>query len=201
MILEPEQSIRIRCPECSKPLQVSGGLAGKTGKCPSCGALMKIPVPSPPAVAAPGPERKPPVRKPPRRSGESQADPPGVPPRRPPIRSESASPPLQDPATNSGVPQIQVTEPDWSSTLKQRSASEGGLFAPEKKGIQAGVLGGVTMIAISLVWFFGGLAAGIIFYYPPILFVIGLFALIQGLMTGNLAGKRRRRRSNVRSRF
>jgi phage FluMu protein Com len=186
----PEQTIRIRCPECSKPLQVSGGLAGKTGKCPSCGTLMKIPAPSP---AAPGPERMPPVRKPPRRPGASQAETPGLPPRKPPVRAQGAPDP--------DVPQIQVTEPDWGSTLRQRSASEGGFFAPEKKGIQAGVLGGVTMIAISLVWFIGGLAAGIIFYDPPILFVIGLFALIQGLMTGNLAGKRRRRRSNVRSRF
>jgi len=61
------------------------------------------------------------------------------------------------------------------------------------------VLGGVIVIAV--VWFFGGLAAGIIFFYPPILFVIGIAALIHGLATGNFAGNRRRRRSNIRSRF
>jgi hypothetical protein len=51
------------------------------------------------------------------------------------------------------------------------------------------MLGGLAMMAIALVWFFGGLAAGVIFFYPPILFVIGLVGLLRGLFTGNLAGK------------
>jgi hypothetical protein len=67
---------------------------------------------------------------------------------------------------------------------------EGEFFAPEKKGIKAGVLGGIIMIAIALIWFFAGLAAGYIYYYPPILFFIGLYALIKGLVSGNLAGKK-----------
>ena len=35
----------------------------------------------------------------------------------------------------------------------------------------------------------GGLFADIIFFYPPILFLIGLFAFLKGLVTGNLSGK------------
>lgn len=63
-------------------------------------------------------------------------------------------------------------------------------FAPEKRGIKKGVLGGAIMMVIAIVWFVAGWAAGVIFFYPPILFIIGLFALIKGLVTGNLAGKK-----------
>ena len=63
-----------------------------------------------------------------------------------------------------------------------------GFFAPEKKGIQAGVMGGLAMMAIAAVWFGLGRKAGYTFYYPPVLFLFGLFALVKGLFEGNLAG-------------
>ncbi|MBS2099559.1 hypothetical protein [Carboxylicivirga linearis] len=66
-----------------------------------------------------------------------------------------------------------------------------GFFGAEKQGMKKGVLGGVVMITIAIVWFFGGLAAGYIFYYPPILFIIGLVAVVKGIMDGNLAGKKK----------
>ncbi|UCH98020.1 MAG: hypothetical protein JSV88_14525, partial [Candidatus Aminicenantes bacterium] len=65
-----------------------------------------------------------------------------------------------------------------------------GFFAPEKKGIQKGVVGGLAMMAIAVVWFVVGYAAGYVFYYPPILFLIGLYAFIKGLITGNIRGKK-----------
>jgi DNA-directed RNA polymerase subunit RPC12/RpoP len=61
-------------------------------------------------------------------------------------------------------------------------------FAPEKAGIRKGVLGGVIMIVIAAVWFFVGLSAGRVFFYPPILAVIGIYSVIKGLATGNYAG-------------
>jgi hypothetical protein len=64
-----------------------------------------------------------------------------------------------------------------------------GSFGLEKKGMSKGVLGGIIMMAIALVWFVGGWIMGIIFFYPPILFVIGLVAFIKGAVTGNIAGK------------
>jgi len=69
--------------------------------------------------------------------------------------------------------------------------SDGGTFAVEKKGIKKGMLGGIAMVVIAVVWFFGGLAAGYIFFYPPILFAIGVFAIIKGAVTGNIAGNKR----------
>lgn len=65
---------------------------------------------------------------------------------------------------------------------------EGGAFAPERAGVRAGVVGGVIMMVIAAVWFFLGWQAGRVFFYPPILFVIGLYALVKGLLTGNVKG-------------
>jgi hypothetical protein len=66
----------------------------------------------------------------------------------------------------------------------------GGGFGLEQKGIGKGVVGGIIMIIIAVVWFFAGLAADRIFFYPPVLFCIGLYALIKGMAEGNLAGKK-----------
>ena len=47
----------------------------------------------------------------------------------------------------------------------------------------AGIIGGVLMMVIAVVWFFVGLAAGFIFFYPPILFVVGIVAFVKGLVS------------------
>ncbi|MGH7224468.1 MAG: hypothetical protein ACRELF_14675 [Gemmataceae bacterium] len=46
--------------------------------------------------------------------------------------------------------------------------------------VNAGVIGGVLMILIAVVWFIAGLAGGIIFFYPPVLFVVGIIAIVKG---------------------
>jgi hypothetical protein len=49
-------------------------------------------------------------------------------------------------------------------------------------GVSSGsVLTGVLMMVGALVWFFGALALGRIFFYPPILFIVGLVTFIKGL--------------------
>ena len=64
-----------------------------------------------------------------------------------------------------------------------------GVFAPERGGIDKGVLGGLTMMAIAVIWFVVGYAAGIIFFYPPILLLIGVYACLKGILTGNVCGR------------
>jgi hypothetical protein len=46
----------------------------------------------------------------------------------------------------------------------------------------AGVIGGLLMMVVAVVWFVVGYAGGRIFFYPPILFIIGLVAAGKGLM-------------------
>jgi len=60
--------------------------------------------------------------------------------------------------------------------------SGGGFFGFEASVLSAGVIGGGIAMLAAIVWFVVGLAAGWIFYYPPILFVIGLVAFIKGLL-------------------
>ena len=49
-----------------------------------------------------------------------------------------------------------------------------------------GILGvsRALMMVIAVVWFVGGLAADIIFFYPPVLFIVGLVAFFKGLAGG-----------------
>ena len=77
-------------------------------------------------------------------------------------------------------------------TPKKIKSEKGGFFEPEKRGIQKGVVGGLIMIVIAVVWFFAGLAQGYIFYYPPFLFVIGIYALLKGIFTLNIVGKQKK---------
>lgn len=46
--------------------------------------------------------------------------------------------------------------------------------------LNSGVIGGLLTVAIAVAWFVAGLAADRIFFYPPVLFVIGLIATIKG---------------------
>jgi hypothetical protein len=71
------------------------------------------------------------------------------------------------------------------------SETSGNNSSLEGKGIKMGVLGGIIMMVVAGVWFFAGLAANRIFFYPPILFVIGIYALIKGLASGNIAGEKK----------
>lgn len=64
---------------------------------------------------------------------------------------------------------------------RARTAEADDGFTFERKYFNKGLLGGLVLIVIAVVWFFAGLAAGIIFLYPPILFCIGLFAIIAGI--------------------
>ncbi len=47
---------------------------------------------------------------------------------------------------------------------------------------QVGV--GLLMMLGAVAWFVGGLFAGYIFFYPPILFVLGLITMGKGFMSG-----------------
>ena len=70
----------------------------------------------------------------------------------------------------------------------KRGVDGGGFFGPEKKALSYGVIGGLALMGIAVVWFVVGWMGGVIFFYPPILFLIGLFGLVRALFSGNRAG-------------
>lgn len=65
---------------------------------------------------------------------------------------------------------------------EETSNSNGGALSLEKGIFNSGVAGGLLAMGGAVVWFIAGLANDVIFFYPPILFVIGLAALGKGLM-------------------
>jgi len=48
--------------------------------------------------------------------------------------------------------------------------------------ISPGVIGGFLCMVIAVVWFIAGLYFGWVFFYPPILFIIGLVRFVASLM-------------------
>src|SRR5579883_3034765 len=66
-----------------------------------------------------------------------------------------------------------------------RGGAGGGAHSFEKGVFNSGMLGGMLAMGGAVVWFVAGLAMYVIFFYPPILFVIGLAAFFKGLMGGN----------------
>ena len=74
-------------------------------------------------------------------------------------------------------------EDSKSRTYYSNSADEGRGW-----GINAGIGGGAIMMLIALVWFCGGLAFDYIFFFPPVLFVVGLIAFFKGIADNFISG-------------
>lgn len=152
--------IQFTCPTCMTVLQVDANLAGKLSACP-CGA--HVPVPH-----ANGP------------LGIPAADPFGFP--------ASNQIGVQPVALQSSIPPPQVTSPYRStgtSATKPRKRKRRKAAATQTSGnsiFEGEIIGGIAMMVGAVVWFVVGLAAGYIFFYPPILFFIGLGTLIKGLI-------------------
>lgn len=75
------------------------------------------------------------------------------------------------------APELDDEDKPRKKSKVRASRSEGGGFG----SIHAGSLGGIAMMVVAVVWFVLGLKGGYIFYYPPVLFVLGLIAFFKGL--------------------
>lgn len=69
----------------------------------------------------------------------------------------------------------------YSAPALPKPDAYSGAFESEKRGMDAGVWGGVGLMLLAVGWFVGGLMFGIIFFYPPVLFIIGIVAVVRGL--------------------
>jgi hypothetical protein len=101
--------------------------------------------------------------------------------------------PTQPKPSNSGQGQMVLTtakylqrdpEPELRREQEKRAAKEQAAAGQplEKSIFNSGALGGVVAMMVAVVWFVAGLANDVIFFYPPILFVIGLAAFFKGVM-------------------
>ena len=191
---QAEEKIRVSCPGCQKQLAVPSRAAGRKVACPACRHQFPI---SPAEVAAAPQVAVPPIATPAMNNGSPLAAAPPI-PRVPSAlpANQTFAPVVADSPAESTSPfdfAVQDQSPSARARRNAEADNSGGSFAMEKKGMQMGVVGGIIMMALAGLWFVGGLAAGYIFFYPPILFVFGLIAFFKGLADGNVAGGRRRR--------
>jgi len=161
-------------------MRVKDELAGRKIRCPGCTAILAVPKPETP----PDTEEEalnllledsdePPsgsltdVNDAPRTDAMQESRPGPRPPRDEPERPEWKWKKKATPAPK--------------SLRKPRTKSGGGLF--NNVNPNYGVMGfGLLMMLGAVVWFLGALAAGWIFFYPPVLFFLGVGTFFKGLM-------------------
>jgi hypothetical protein len=165
------EKIQVTCPQCKRSLTVPADSVGKQGRCPSCSSLFPV-----------------------QASVEAQFDKlsravASIDPYRAPTAGNDPAQPLPAQPSAPTTPLASPYPPAPRATATTGSGKYSHGFGWEHRGWDAGVLGGLTMMGIAVLWFVLGLACGIVFYYPPILFVVGLIGLVRGVLTGNVRGR------------
>jgi hypothetical protein len=163
--------IAVSC-TCGKAFRLKDELAGRKVRCSACNAVIAVPTP---AV-----------------EGELDAEalnmlltedvPRSSRPRPPAIEQETAiqsDAPRPAPRMPARLPDPEPREPK-PRRAKRTRADEGGGY--RRIYVSPGVITGVLMMVVAVIWFFGALALNWIFFYPPIMFVLGFIAVVKGLL-------------------
>lgn len=175
----------VSCPQCGKDLMVPVAAVGKQGRCPACAHQFLIEAPIAAALAAPDlvelPDDDLPQLAPLADDsfGLHNTSTHTLQPVSPALASQFSAPAANQRST--------AINPYMASAAADMQRAQGEKyshgFGLEQRAWDMGMLGGILMMGIAAVWFFAGLAAGYIFFYPPILFVIGLAAFCRGMFT------------------
>lgn len=162
--------IALSC-DCGRALKVKDELGGKKIRCPQCQSILAVPVNRKTTddlileVLPADDEDQMDARK--TRRAAVQAEPPEV----LPVRRRADEDDEEPRPRKRSKP---------SRDIKRRTPAvtfERGWFG----STNAGIAGGVLMMFIAVVWFILGIVLiDRIFIYPPILFVIGLIAIVKG---------------------
>ncbi len=157
---------------CGRVLRVKEGLAGKKARCPGCQAVLLIPEDEPAKVDDEASNLL---------LGDSIADRPREPARHEPDLPDPIQRPLYQPPSKAlGPAPAKKREPLYGERRAAPPVTfERGWFG----STNAGMIGGMLMIVIAIVWFVVGLMAGFIFFYPPILLIIGVIAFLRGVFS------------------
>ena len=169
-------ALTFRCP-CGLDLEIDDQYAGMQVQCPTCQGLVTAP--------KRGPKMAMPVRRP-----------------TPPPPAGSTRSRVTDDADDRPTQRVRLIdeddedrprrrrrvedEEDAEERPRKRSRKKKGADKPkslEGKVLNGGVVGGGIAMLIAVVWFVGGLFADIIFFYPPILFVLGMIGVAKGMLS------------------
>jgi hypothetical protein len=165
-------AILIEC-DCGHSLRVREELAGRKIRCPKCAKVSTVPQPTVVKDAedealdillAESPGKKAPSR-PPLKQPDADKD----------VRREKPPGSIQPP-----IPQGPVYRPPPPSKSAPALRSEKPERSRASIAVHPKIITGVLMMVGAVVWFFLGLAANRIFFYPPILFLLGIGAVFRG---------------------
>ena len=165
----PDMPIALSC-DCGRALRVKDELAGKKIRCPECKSILAVPAKKNETddlvlEVLPAEDEEEASRGSTRRAAIQAEAPEVMPARRRAVEDEEP------------IPRKRSRR---SRDIKRRPPAvtfERGWFG----STNAGVAGGVLMMIIAVVWFIAGLALiNRAFIYPPILFVIGIIAIVKG---------------------
>ncbi len=163
--------IPVKC-DCGKSLKVKDELAGRRIRCPGCQEAVRVPMPEAPkaeeeeALDILLEEEPEPAR--PKRRPVPEDDDERITAKTPPPRPKPA------PAKKKRV--------DPPKYKRQRSERIGSRDRYRTSGlvVNSSIISGLLMMGGAVLWFVVGLYAGWIFYYPPILFILGVASVIRG---------------------
>src|SRR6478752_8772098 len=156
--------VSLPCPQCGQDLTVRASAIGKHGRCPNCQHVFPLEAAIPATLVEP-------------------PSPPNFP------TAESEQDYTLQPLPSAAQPSAEVPNPYSPSAAQTSGGKYQHGFGWEHRGWDSGMMGGLTMMAVAALLFFGGLAFGIIFYYPLILFVIGIVGFFRGMFSGNVSGR------------
>ncbi len=144
--------IPVTC-SCGRTMQVKDEMAGSEGVCPMCGKTISIP-----EAAKKKPSHEP------RTYGLADGS------------VADSRPSGWDDERGRRTDSDRMKTPRDRDRVPSTSVEDGWITSPK-----AGVVGGVALMAIGVVWFFLGFLGGQIFSFPLVLFVMGVIGLMRGL--------------------
>lgn len=193
--------ISIQCSECTGKLSVPSTAAGKKVRCPKCQSVISIPAASvQDTPAKPSPRKA--TSAPSSRSAASER-PQSTPASRPKKarRAEQQDNGFDEYSDDSfgsdnwdsydsynDAPAAMPPRKKAKAASSRESAPRGHAYeAPPSEtrsgsGVNWAAMGtGILMMVGAAVWFVLGLMGGRIFFYPPVLFVLGIISFFKGL--------------------
>jgi predicted Zn finger-like uncharacterized protein len=79
-------------------------------------------------------------------------------------------------------PYAPPTTSTWQDTMQRAAGADDWRKAKNRSDFNSSMWGGLGMMVFAVVWFVGGLMFDILFFYPPVLFIIGLVAFVRGIV-------------------
>jgi Flp pilus assembly protein TadB len=164
-------AISLSC-KCGRALRLKDELAGKRIRCPQCQEVLAVPLGDDVETGFDVVERNP---KPTERAANDRAQ-YGVPVASPIPQQQSRQASRDD---MEGRPRRR---------RKRRSSYDYYGLEDEPRGrssgiaVSRGIITGVCMMIGAVVWLVVGLFLGWLFFYPPVLFILGLIAVVRGFM-------------------